>query len=164
MKNISAHKYRVDVLLFLLMLALTFHKLTGDAIHEWLGIVLVLPLLWHICLNWGSLANGLRNFFGKLSAGNRFNLLWNILLYAVLGITTLTGILISRDFLPRLGVTIPNDAFMSYVHKQIVPVLMVMLGIHLGVHYRWIMMMTFRRPGPVTAETSVAPKEQEEVK
>ncbi len=138
MKNPNGHKFRTDIVLFLLIFLLCLHKVTGDVIHEWLGVVIVLPLLWHLCLNWNWLTAVLRRFFSKQTFTVRFNLIWDILLYMSIGITIFSGILISRSFLSLFGISIENDAFMSYIHHNLTKLLFIMIGIHLGMHWDWI--------------------------
>ncbi|MDO5581298.1 MAG: cytochrome b/b6 domain-containing protein [Planctomycetia bacterium] len=136
--NQNKKKFQVDLILFFGLLALTIHKITGDALHEWIGILFIIPLLLHLCLNWAGIVLGIRKFFGKISLFFRLNFIWDILLYLVMAITILTGILISRDFLVRIGCPIENDPFMSFAHKKLSQLLIIMIGIHLGMHFQWI--------------------------
>ncbi|MDO5553763.1 MAG: cytochrome b/b6 domain-containing protein [Planctomycetia bacterium] len=138
MKNVNAHKVRTDIILLLIMLVLCLHSLTGDALHEWLGVILIPVLLWHLYLNWDWIKSVLKRFFTRQTFLTRVNLVWDWLLYATMGFVILSGILISRDFLSRLGISVTNDAFLSYVHHRLTVVLFVMIGIHLGLHIRWI--------------------------
>lgn len=138
MKNQNHWKFRIDIILFFGILALTIHKITGDAIHEWLGILFIVPLLWHLGLNWKGIVQGIRRFFGKLPFLFRLNFILDLLLYLMMAITILSGILISRDFLVRIGCPIENDPFMSFTHKKLSQYLIILIGIHLGLHYQWI--------------------------
>ena len=128
-----------------LMVFIALHKLTGDVIHEWLAVALIPFLLWHLCWNWKLITGvGRRLFQRGFAPLARFNFVWNILLYTTMGVVILSGILISRDFLPRLGIFIPNDGFVSYIHKRSVLVLYVLLGVHFGTHWDWICATTKR--------------------
>ncbi|MDO4569442.1 MAG: DUF4405 domain-containing protein [Planctomycetia bacterium] len=132
-------KFRIDIFLFLGMVVLSLHSMTGDMPHEWLGVLFVPLLIAHLYVNWDWLVYAVGHFFrAKTSLRVRFNLLLDLLLYLTMGIVVLSGILISRDFLFRLGISIPNDGFVSYMHKRSVLVLFALLGIHLGMHVTWI--------------------------
>lgn len=138
-------KLRLDMILFVLMVVVMAHKFTGDALHEWLSLGFYLLIVWHLCLNWDMVWGVAKRFFKKGVAGQaRFNFVWNALMFLAMSCVVFSGILISRDFLPRVGIVIQNDGFMSYTHKFLTHILFAMIGVHLGMHWRWLV-MTFRR-------------------
>ena len=141
----ASQRFILDMILLVWMLGIALHKVTGDLIHEWLSVMLIPLLMLHLLWNW-EVIWGTGKQFGnpRFPWRQKFNFIWNILLYTCMGVVMLTGILISRDFLPRLGILIPNDGFMSFIHKRSIFVLYMMLGIHLGMHWNWIRQMVIR--------------------
>ncbi|MDO4583841.1 MAG: DUF4405 domain-containing protein [Planctomycetia bacterium] len=142
----ASRRFVLDILLLVGMIAVALHKVTGDLIHEWLSILLIPLLLLHLLWNWEVIWGTAKQWTNpRFPKRQKFNFVWNILLYTCMGVVMLSGILISRDFLPRLGILIPNDGFMSYIHKRSIFVLYMMLGIHLGMHWNWIWQIAKRR-------------------
>lgn len=135
----------LDIVLLAGMMAVALHKVTGDVVHEWLSVFLIPLLLLHLLWNWEVIwGTGKQLKNPRFPWRQKFNFIWNILLYTCMGVVMLSGILISRDFLPRLGIVIANDPFMSYIHKRSFYILYMMLGVHLGMHWNWIWQMCRR--------------------
>ncbi|MDO4575499.1 MAG: DUF4405 domain-containing protein [Planctomycetia bacterium] len=132
-------RFPLDGILLMLLVAVALHKLTGDAIHEWVSLVFAAFLIGHLLVNWDLIFGVGKRLFAKgPSASARFNFVWNLLLYTAMGVVMLSGILISRSVLPSLGIALENDPFMSYIHKRSIFVLYAMLGVHFGMHWDWI--------------------------
>lgn len=135
--DLNRLKFRTDILLFLGIVAASLSHITGITAHEWISLCLFLLVLWHMGVNWNGIAGGIKNFT-RISWTFRLALAWDILLYWVIVLVMVSGLLTSRAVLPTLGYYIENDAFLSWLHKQLPPILSIMMGIHLGAHIAWV--------------------------
>lgn len=156
-------KLRLDIILLVLTFTVMAFRLTGITLHEWLSVGFYLILVWHLCLNWEAVWGVAKRFFKKgMPWQARFNFVWNILLFVMMTFVMVSGLLISRDLLPRFGVSFTHDPFMSYVHKHFPYYLCAMLGVHFGMHWRWFV-SNFRRfclPAKKAAEAVAAQVEK----
>lgn len=124
----------LDILMIALLLFLMLYLKTGQTIHEILGIVLILCLIFHniINKNWYRLVfKGKCSMIKKIFIGINFLLLINIILAVVSGLT-----------MSRL---IPYLNFMSMstarkLHMFTVYWGFILMGIHLGMHSQKIIL------------------------
>jgi hypothetical protein len=131
-------KFRWDVLLFGLFVATAVPAATGIRLHEWLSVVLIPVLLTHLTLNWRWIVDVTRRTFSALPREVRFNQVLNTLLFIAMTTTIATGVLISRFVLPAVGIPARSDSFWHALHESSSTVLMILLGIHLAMHGRWL--------------------------
>lgn len=128
----------VDAVLFGAILLVLSPHFTGFTIHEWLGIALGGGILTHLLLHWDWVVATLRRFFGRLPLQARFNLLLNSALFIDLVVVTFTGLMISRDALPLLGITVPGGLVWRGLHTTSANFSLVLAALHVAVHWKWI--------------------------
>ena len=151
----------LDLCMFVVFTAVAAFKMTGVLFHEWLSLLLMVLMLWHMCWNWDViLGAGKKLFQPGFSKKAKFNFVWNLLLYTMMGVVMFSGLLISKKILPALGIHVTHDPFMSFIHRRACPVLYGMLGIHLGMHWSWCwtaFKSLFRntKPGKVSVSSEV---------
>lgn len=126
-----------------LMLALA-PALTGLAIHEWLSLALAVAAVVHLLLHWAWIAAAVRRFFGRLSGQARVNLALNSLLFIDFVVVTFTGLLISREALPLFGLTLTGGRTWEGLHRQSADLLVFIAGLHVALHWKWILSATKR--------------------
>ncbi len=131
-------KFRWDIVLFFAYVFATMRRSTGLPWHEWLGVVFIPVLSIHLWLNWNWIADYIRRSTRVASGLTRFNRWWNTLQLLVAVVTLASGLLISRTFLPAVGLTGLRSNFLGDVHAASATVLTVMIGVHLGLHGHWI--------------------------
>lgn len=144
----------LDISAFVAFLAVTSPKLTGLAIHEWLGLALGGALITHLLLHWSWLVGVTKRFFGKVSWGARVNYSLNTLLFVAFTTIIFTGVMISEVTMPLLGVSFAGSGLWHQLHKLATDAAVVLVGLHVAVHWRWIVSTTrriFRRPQPARA-------------
>lgn len=82
----------------------------------------------------------------------RFNYVLDWLLFVLFVMATFTGVVISEAALPALGIQVTIDPFWSSMHDLSANLLMVIIGIHLAMHGKWIVTnfkkYVLRRPKP----------------
>ncbi|MCL1065824.1 cytochrome b/b6 domain-containing protein [Shewanella olleyana] len=119
-------------------------RATGIALHEWLSVVFIVPLVIHLLLHWDWLKALPKKFVGKLSGESRFNAIWDALFYLAMLMVILSGFLVSEVIFPLLGIPLEILPVWSKIHHDLGNLLMPMLGIHLAMHWPWIKSMTKR--------------------
>ncbi len=143
MNNIHKSRYWVDVILLILFVAAASQKATGNFIHEWLSLALILPLVVHLLMHWQWLVNIPKKLFSpKLALKIRINILLNGLLYLSLLLVMLSGVMISKDALPTLGLFITRDHFWNAIHHLSTNYLLGFIGVHIAMHIYWITRQT----------------------
>ncbi|HML21123.1 MAG TPA: DUF4405 domain-containing protein [Aggregatilinea sp.] len=113
---------------------------TGQYWHEWLGIGFGVAVIVHILLSWKWVVSVTRRFFGKTSGQARINYLLNLVLLLAMGTVVVSGLIISRN-LPiaeTLGVSSQTQHTWEELHRWSPQVALLVLGVHLGLHWKWI--------------------------
>ena len=111
---------------------------TGVAVHEWLCVIMVVPLLFHVVINWDQTLQILRRFVDLVRATPKVNLVIDAALFIVAVTVTLSGLLISQSVAGALGVTIVPSSLWVSTHAWSADATMVLLLVHFALHWRWI--------------------------
>ena len=136
-------KWITDIALTGILLLLMGYSLIGEALHEWLGIgMLLLLILHHVCnLSW--YRNLKRGPFSPYRCVQ--TVLTILLLLTVLG-SMLSGLVLSRyvlDFLPLHG----GEKLARAVHLPCAYWSFLLMSLHLGLHWGAVMGMARRIAG-----------------
>ena len=137
----------VDMLMTVALLFLMTYNMLGDAFHEWVGAgMLVLFLLHHILnFKWSRAI-----FRGKYTA---YRILQTVLVFAIL-LTMLgslvSGIILSRHVFTFLGID-GGRSFARTLHLVCAYWNLVLLSVHLGLHWNSMMAMAKRVSGKPSA-------------
>ncbi len=156
----------VDVGLFSAILLALAPVLTGLAIHEWLSLALAVAVIVHLLLHWSWIVTTLARFFAKLPGGARLNLILNLAFFIDFTLITFTGLMISREALPWLGLTLPRSGLWSGLHRLTADLSVFIVGLHVALHWKWIVSAVRRymvapvghlfRPRPLAAAIQAA--------
>jgi Mn2+/Fe2+ NRAMP family transporter len=127
----------LDVTLLAAYIVAYSFDFTGDAIHEWLGLGLGLALLLHLTLHWGWV---IRTTARLLRRGGRDRLLYavNLALLVIMTLCVASGVVISRVALPELGILIQSSLFWDRLHIVTAEVTLALVGVHVGLRWRWL--------------------------
>lgn len=122
--------------------ALLFNKrvLGGLAFHEIAGIAIGFAVLIHILLNLKFVQKITTRLFNRsLPHRTRLGYLLNVLLLISMGFIIVSGLLISKVVLPsfRFG----NENWFKMSHMSISYLALVLIGIHIGLHWHWVVTM-----------------------
>lgn len=134
----------VNACLFLLFLLAVIPQVTGVVFHEWVSLVLLVPLAVHLLTDWNWIVRTGKRFFGSLRPELRFNFCWDALLFINMVVVTLSGVMISEALLPAFGWQPKLDLFWTSLHDLSSNLIVAMLGVHLAMHWQWIK-RAFRR-------------------
>ncbi len=136
--NTAKVRIFVDIFFVILMVLVLVPQTTGIPIHEWAGFLILIPFLFHLLINWDWIAKNSTRFLKKETNKSRFDYVLNWLLYLAMLVVTVSGIVISEAVLPLFGIHFEPDGFWSLMHTLSATLLMAILGIHIALHWRWI--------------------------
>lgn len=136
----KASKTRVilDLFFFILMIAVLIPQSTGIDIHEWLSFLILIPFFLHLMINWNWIAINTKKLFKKQLRKTKFDYFFNWILYIDMLLVTVSGIVISESALPAIGITFNINQFWTIIHNASATLFIVLLGIHLALHWKWI--------------------------
>ena len=132
MQKDKRHSLRliVDALLLLLLLCLMSYQVTGEKLHEWIGVAMTLTVIVHQILNrrWYAAI-----FKGKYKAYRVLSASVNVLLLAAMLATAFCGMAMSGYAVPFLywpgGVFLVRPTHLAMSHWAFL-----LMGLHLGLH------------------------------
>lgn len=129
----------LDAAVLVAFLIATAPRFSGIAIHEWLSIAFGAAIITHLLLHWQWIVGTTKRFFKNTPNMSRVNYTLNILLFIDVTLVIFTGLIISRVALPTLGIPIPRgDPFWSRLHSLTSDLGVIIIGLHLALHWRWV--------------------------
>jgi hypothetical protein len=115
---------------------------SGITVHEWLGVLLVVPLAVHLVLNWNWTMTAIDRFLGKIRPTMRSNLVIDSGLFFSMVAVGFSGVLLIPGFAAALGV--PVSPMWHVVHFVSANLTLGFFIAHVALHARW-MLRTLRR-------------------
>jgi len=130
----------VDVCMTVLLLCLMAYQVTGETLHEWIGIGMTALLILHHILNirwYSALSKGRYTVYRTIMTAV------NMLLLAAIALTALCGMAMSGHAVPFLYGMLPVS-FARQFHLAMSYWSFILMGVHLGLHvpamaagFRW---------------------------
>ena len=119
-----------DVSLTVLLLCLMAYQITGEVLHEWIGMAMTLLVIIHQVINrrWYAAL-----FKGKYGAYRTVSTLVNVILVASFILTAFCGMAMSGYAVPFLYGMAPIS-FVRVTHLSMSHWSFVLMGLHLGLH------------------------------
>ena len=143
----------IDVVLLVLFIGAAEPRPTGILWHEWLGIGFGVVAVVHIYRSWDWIVAALSRIFTHQTATTRFSLILNILVFVAATLAVVSSIAISREALPTLGLAwLTNHAWRG-LHGLSAEASVILVGIHVAMHWRWIVNLV--RPTPIARTEEV---------
>ena len=120
----------IDASMTVLLLCLMAYQVTGEAIHEWIGIGMTVILIVHHILNvkWYAVL-----FKGKYNAYRIITTIVNMLLLGSIALTAFCGMSMSNSAVPFLY-GMADMVFARTTHLALSYWSFLLMGIHLGLH------------------------------
>ncbi len=144
----------LDITIFAVVLAAANPLVTGIALHEWLGFVLVLPALVHLVVNWDWVLRVVSNLFGRVRNASRINLAIDAGLFGSLVAVTVSGVLVIPGLAASLGLNLSGQ--WHAVHLTASNLTVAFSLAHFALHWRWVANVARRWTGaslsPVATE------------
>lgn len=128
----------LDIVIFTALLAVANPSLTGNTVHEWLGIALTGAIVTHLLVHWEWIVRVGREFFKKLFHQSRLNFLMNTLFFIAMTGSFFSGILISKDVMSALGIQLNVSGGWESLHHLTSDLSVILLGVHTALHWKWI--------------------------
>jgi hypothetical protein len=129
----------LDLALFGALLLAYNPAWTGVAVHEWLCVALIVPLLFHVVINWDRTLAVIARFAQIVRITPKVNLVVDATLF-VAGVTAmLSGLLVSQHVLRALGISVTPTLLWIHMHRWSADATMFLLLVHFGLHWRWIL-------------------------
>ena len=111
---------------------------THIAVHEWLCVVTVVPLLFHVIVNWDQTLAILRRFAELVRTTPKVNLVVDGALFVAAVTVSLSGLLVSQYVARALGISIVPNALWVSTHRWSADATILLLLVHFALHWRWI--------------------------
>jgi hypothetical protein len=128
----------VDTTIFAAFLAITNPHLTGNTIHEWLGVSFAAAIITHLLLHWDWIVKVGKDFFKKLWHQSRLNFVANTLFFVLMTGSLFSGLMISKDVMSALGIQLNVSQSWKMLHSLMSDASVVVLGVHIALHWKWI--------------------------
>lgn len=141
MKPKQILKIAIDIAMTVLFLALMAYHVTGNSLHEWLGVTLFLLFIVHHVLNF-KWYKGL--FKGKYMASRVLMAAVNLLLFAAMVGMMISGIMLSREVFSFLNLR--AGMFGRRLHMVSTAWGFCLMAAHVGLHWGMVVAMMKKLP------------------
>jgi cytochrome b561 len=135
----------LDTAMLLLVCVLECLSLTGLDVHVWLGFALCPLVLAHVVLQWQWFITQFQRVLTPGAWRVRVNAGLNLLLLALMAAVLFSGGLVSSQGVESLGETFGRVRIWHEVHGWLNVALVVLVGLHLGLNWDWMMAALRRR-------------------
>lgn len=135
-------KLVIDLVMTILMLVEMAYYITGNRVHENIGVTLFVLFIVHIFLNrrwFSTLLQGKHNFRRILQIG------LNFLFLAAMALMIISGILISSELFPFISLN--NDMILRQIHVQTAYWGFIIMAVHIGFSWGMIIKSVRRMTG-----------------
>ena len=143
-QNLQKFRYVMDTLLLISFMLVSAPQATGIPLHEWFSLFFIIPFVIHLLLHWDWVTRSFGRLFANITARERFNIVWDYLLYIMMLLVFVSGFLVSVALLPALNISLNIQDFWSKIHHDSATFIMPMLGVHLALNFSWIVKLTKR--------------------
>ena len=143
-QNLQKFRYVMDALLLISFMLVSAPQATGVPLHEWFSLFFIVPFSIHLLLHWDWIQRSFKRLLANITARERFNIIWDYLLYIMMLLVFVSGFLVSVALLPALDISLNIQDFWSKMHHDTATFIMPMLGVHLALNLGWILKLTKR--------------------
>ncbi len=132
-------KFGIDLLMAITFVLFSNKRVLGGlTFHEIADLFIAVVFFTHVLLNWQWVKNvTLKLFDRKLPLRTKFSYLLNLLLLISMAFIIMSGIFISRVVFPNIN--IGNEQWFKMSHMSISYLVLIIVAIHVGLHWKWIM-------------------------
>lgn len=143
-QHLQKTRYVMDVIFLISFMVVSAPQSTGTPVHEWISLLFIIPFVIHLLLHWDWIKRSLARFSSNVSGREKFNIALSYLLYLMMLLVIVSGFLVSVALLPALRIDIQIQDFWSKLHHDSATFIMPIIGIHLALHWDWIVKFTKR--------------------
>ncbi len=131
-------KLIVNTILGVAFVAISAPQATRIPAHEWLSLAFIVIFALHILFSWQWIVGVTARLLSSLRGQVRFNYLLDAVSYLAMVAVIVSGIIISESVFPSLGFPRVRDRFWAIIHDRSSEFLLILIGIHLAMHWDWI--------------------------
>ena len=157
MSKQNKNKLWLDLGTFVTLLVVSAPRATGDTIHEWLALALGGAIVMHLLLNWNWIVEVTSRLFAKSAKNSLINYVLNWSLFASGVMVMLSGLMISKSVLPFFGLSLPMNTSWKQLHELSTNIIMILMGLHIALHWNWIVNMFKRMSAQRLPSRNAAP-------
>lgn len=128
----------LDLVLFVSLVLSLEPRFEGLALHEWLGLALIPPIVLHILCGWQWITTTFQRLGAQGAWRLRANALINTLLFIAFVVTVFSGAMTSFIALPSLGLAPGNFEGWRQLHNQCEYWLEILAALHVAMNWGWI--------------------------
>jgi len=112
----------------------------GLVFHEWAGLIISLFVVLHLGLDWKFVTAVTARFVGRLPGKTRLNYVLDVALLIGVLLVIWSGLPIARviDF-SWMGFERESMRFWRTLHTSASMIVLLLIGVHLGLHWRWVL-------------------------
>ncbi len=137
-RSLTRSRYVWDIVLLAGFILVMSPHMTTIAGHEWLSVLFLIPFAIHLLLHWQWVKETSGHLFSSASLSNRWHFALDTFLYLTMTFAIVSGFLASEALFVQLGISFDPDPFWTVVHHRYSNLLFPIVGIHLAVHWEWI--------------------------
>ena len=133
-----------DALLFVAFGVAYTLDFTGLPVHEWFGLAFGMALIVHLTLHWEWVVRTTKRF--SATTGRR-RIMWliNLMLLLAMTLCVASGIMISVDAIPSLGIaTSETSGYWRALHVRTAELAIPLIAAHVALDWRWVVTVTRR--------------------
>lgn len=127
----------IDLTVLILFVVAMNTSATGIPFHEWLSVIAAIVVLVHLLTEWEWTVHVFTRVFRRLARLSRLNLLVDVALFVTFVLVMLSGFLVSQSIVPMLGLRVPFGPTWRVIHALAADFALVVVGVHIGLHWRW---------------------------
>jgi hypothetical protein len=136
----------LEIAFTVLLLCSLMYRVTGDAVHEWIGVAVCAVCITHNILNWKWYKN---IFKGAYNLRRSVMTAIDLLLVLAMAALIITGLLHSRTILAFLR--LPGGMILRQIHTTAAYWSLLLIGLHVGLHWG-IILNAFRKMAKINGE------------
>lgn len=139
-KNIQKTNWIVDAMMFFGFLICITIDVTGLSLHQWLGAIGGVLIVYHTVLHWDWVAGVTRRLFGRTSAQARLYYILDAAILSACYLIVVTGLFMST----WLDLPMRDYSAWKDFHEIVSLVALGMIVLKIGLHWRWIISVARR--------------------
>lgn len=134
----------LDAILFALFVAELSFQILPKILHEILGVIMFALIIFHVAINRRRLVSLIK----KMTPRKFFSTTTNLLLTICAGVTVITGVCMSNYlFVDAVSGELRRNMTIHQLHVSAPYVMMILIGVHIGLHWRELWQRFFKRFG-----------------
>lgn len=129
----------IDGVALIVYFVVSTPQLTGIALHEWLGLVILVLIITHIVMHYDWIIDVISSKEKRPTLARQGNLLLDGVTFVTVVVVIVSGLGVSATILPALGYFVEGYFFWGPLHAISAKLLLALLILHLAVHWKWIL-------------------------